>query len=258
MPVTREIVDGVLHIRLDRPDKRNAIDRDMALGLDNALEALDRDESVRCGVLAAIGPVFSAGTDLFDPRDKTTPAGGEYGLLRRQRLKPLIAAVAGPALGGGFEIALACDLIVASVAATFGLPETRRGLVATGGGLFRTAAAVPRQLAAELLLTGSPITAERALSAGLVNRLVAAGEAEDEAHRLACKIAECAPYATGLTLAALRGAVAADEEVGWSITREAREKVLAGPEAAEGKRAFAERRAPSWAVPPAAAVGDEE
>src|SRR5690606_7351796 len=116
--------------------------------------------------------VFCAGTDMSDRRDKRTARGGEYGLLRRERTKPLIAVVDGAALGGGFEIVLACDMVVASDRAQFGLPETRRGLVATGGGLFRAARALPQHIAAEMLLTGLRLDAHRAFALGLVNRVL--------------------------------------------------------------------------------------
>src|SRR3712207_3436178 len=144
----------------------------MALAIEEALDELEADPSLRAGVLTAEGPVFCAGTDLKDSAEKRTERGGEYGLLRRERSKPLVAAVDGPAVGGGFEVVLACDLVVASTRATFSLPETLRGVVATGGALFRGPRSLPYHVAVELLLTGAVLAAERAWSLGLVNRLV--------------------------------------------------------------------------------------
>ncbi len=242
MPVTSVRDGSTLVITLDRPEKRNAIDHDMAMALDRELGVLATDDELRCGVLCATGSVFSAGTDLFDPRDKTTPDGGEYGLLRRRRDKPLIAAVEGAALGGGFEILLACDLVVASVHATFGLPETRRGVVATGGGLFRAQQVLPRNVVLELLLAGPPLEATRAPELGVVNRLVEPGAAVDAALELAAEIAEGGPVATALTLGVVRDFTAGQEYLGWALTAAAREKILDSPEAIEGRAAFAERR----------------
>jgi enoyl-CoA hydratase/carnithine racemase len=247
-PVVVDRRGAVLLIRLNRPERRNAIDRDTAVALDAALELLDRDPGLRCGVLLGVGPVFSAGTDLYDGRDKRTTHGGEYGLLRRERVRPLIAAVEGPAVGGGFEIVMACDLVVASTGASFSLPETRRGLVATGGGLFRAARSLPYHVAAELLLAGTTLDAARAYSFGVVNRLVDPGDAETVALELATEIRAGAPNATALTLDALRISSATNEQVGWWATNRARSAVLGSGEAAEGTAAWRERRQPAWAV----------
>lgn len=246
MTVTYEADGAVMVIRLDRPDKRNAIDREMAEGLDRAVDALESDARVRAGLLVASGPVFCAGTDMGDPRDKRTERGGEYGLLRRERTKPLIAVVDGPALGGGFEIVLACDLIVTSERASFGLPETRRGLAATGGALFRAPRSLPFHVAAELLLTGRELDAERAYALGLSNLLVPAGDVVARARQLAADVARGGPVATAETLAALRGFAGRDDQLGWWMTGRVKDAVLAGPEADEGRAAFRERRGPSW------------
>lgn len=241
--------DGpVLTISLARPDKRNAIHPEMVPELDEAFALLDDDPSVRVGVLAADGPVFSAGSDLHvtEAAPLRSARGGEYGLVRRERTRPLIAAVDGAALGGGFELVLACDLVVASTAASFGLPEVQRGVVASCGGLFRGPRALPRNLATELLLTGVPLDARRAYELGFVNRLVAPGEARAAAVELATRVAAAAPQAVRASLRVLQEVEAANDVAGWRATDAAVDHVTATTDAAEGRRAFFERRAPIW------------
>src|ERR1700679_2627629 len=162
-----------------REAKRNAVNRQLADELDAAFNLLEDDDGLWAGVLTGTGSVFCAGSDLTAGGDYVTERGGEYGLIRRRRDKPLIAAVEGPALGGGLELVLACDLVVAATTATFGLPEVRRGVVPTSAGLFRAPSTLPLNLASELILIGDSIDAERAHGAGLVNRLVEPGEAEN-------------------------------------------------------------------------------
>jgi enoyl-CoA hydratase/carnithine racemase len=239
----------VLLVRMVREDKRNAVDHAMALALDAACNRLEDDTGLRAGVLTGTPAVFSAGTDMYDPQDKRTPRGGEYGLIRRLRRKPLIAAVEGSAVGGGLEIALSCDLIVASRAARFGLPETRRGLIATSGALFRGPRALPRNVATELLLTGATLGADRAYQLGLVNQVVPDGAAVAAAMELARQVCQSSQAAVAETLTALAELARADEETGWAVTERARAAVLASPDADEGRLAFAERRNPTWARP---------
>lgn len=180
--------DGhILIITLNRPDKRNAVDRALADELDAALNLLDDDDELWCGVLTGAGPVFCAGSDLTSGGDYVTDRGGEYGIIRRRRRTPLIAALQGPALGGGLEIALACDLIVADRDAVLGLPEVRRGLLPTCAGLFRGPRALPLNVATELAITGEPMSAERAAAYGLVNRVSDPGAALDDALALAVR-----------------------------------------------------------------------
>ena len=170
--------DGhVLVITMDRAEKRNAVDRAMADALDDALNELDDDQDLWAGVLTGSADVFSAGSDLTAGGDYATARGGEYGIIRRRRRKPLVAAVEGAALGGGLEIVLACDLVVAASTARFGLPEVRIGVVPTCAGLFRAPRALPLNLAKQLILTGRPIEAGRAYEVGFVNVLTAPGEA---------------------------------------------------------------------------------
>ncbi len=242
--VTRE--EHVLVIEMRRGAKRNAVDRALADALDAALTLLDEEDDLWVGVLTADGPVFSAGSDLAAGGDYYTERGGEYGVIRRHRAKPLIAAVDGPALGGGFEIVLACDLVVASDAAMFGLPEVARGLVPTCAGLFRAPRSLPLNLARELVLTGDPIPASRAYAAGFVNVLTAAGQARAEAVRLAQKICTNAPVAVRVSLAAVNEVAAAADAAGWEATDTAKRTIGGSEDAAEGVRAFFEKRAPRW------------
>ena len=189
---------------------------------------------------------FSAGTDLAAGAGSATPRGGKYGVVRRHRTTPLIAAVEGLAYGGGFEIVLSCDLVVAARTARFALPETARGLVANCGALFRAPRALPLNIAREMLLTGDPLDAERAWSLGLVNRLVEAGEAERAAVELAERVCANAPVAQRLSLLAVAAADAEREALGWAATEQADVEVNASADAAEGVAAFREKRAPRW------------
>ncbi|RII09690.1 Carnitinyl-CoA dehydratase [Streptomyces sp. YIM 130001] len=236
----------VLVIRMCRAHKRNAVDRALADALDEAFNTLDDDPDLRAGVLTGSDGVFSAGSDLTANGDYVTERGGAYGLIRRRRTTPLIAAVEGPALGGGLELVLACDLVVASATAVFGLPEVSRGLVATCAGLFRGPRALPVNLARELALTGDPFDAERAHAAGLVNRLTAEGAALDTAVALATRIAENAPVAVRASLTAMDRWLTAEDALGWRATAEAVATVEASDDLAEGISAFLEKRAPVW------------
>jgi enoyl-CoA hydratase/carnithine racemase len=250
-PAPRRLVetwrDGhVLVVALCRPEKRNAVDRALADAIDAALNELDDDPDLWVGVLTATGTVFSAGSDLHAAGDYVTTRGGEYGVVRRRRRKPLIAAVEGPALGGGLEIVLSCDLVVASTTARFGLPEVVIGLVPSCGALFRAPRAVPLNLAKEMVLTGAPLSAARAHAAGMVNELTEPGRALDGALRLARRICANSPLAVQACLAAMNDAVADADEVGWAATRRAKESVSTTADAGEGVRAFFERRPPVW------------
>jgi enoyl-CoA hydratase len=239
--------DGrVLVISMERTEKRNAIDRAMADSLDNALNELDDDQDLWAGVLTGSTDVFSAGSDLTAGGDYATARGGEYGIIRRRRRKPLIAAVEGPALGGGLEIVLACDLIVAASTARFGLPEVRIGVVPTCAGLFRAPQALPLNLARQLILTGRPIEAGRAYEVGFVNILTAPGEALAEAVSLAQQLCENAPVSVQACLAAVNDIVGAQDELGWQETQQAMTAAIGSEDAREGVRAFLEKRPPAW------------
>lgn len=244
--VTTERSGHVLLVRIERPHKRNAIDAVTTAALDAALNTLDDDPDLWVGVLAGTAVAFSAGTDLAAGAGPPTPRGGGYGVVRRDRTTPLIAAVEGLAYGGGFEIVLACDLVVAARTARFALPETARGLVANCGALFRAPRALPLNIAREMLLTGDPLDAERAWSLGLVNRLVEPGTAERVALELAERICANAPVAQRLSLRGVAAADADRDALGWAATERASEEVNASADAAEGVAAFREKRLPRW------------
>ncbi|MFA5632287.1 MAG: enoyl-CoA hydratase-related protein [Porticoccaceae bacterium] len=242
---TRRETD-VLIITLQREDRRNAIDRSMADAIDAALNLLDDDGEIRCGVLTGGTRVFCAGSDLRSKGDYVTSRGGEYGIIRRRRRKPLVAAVEGLALGGGMEIALACDLVVAADNARFGLPEVMRGVVPTCGALFRAVQALPPNLAREMILTGEPIDAPRAYAAGWVNRLAQPGQALSEALALAQRISANAPLSVQGSLEAMNSWLACHDREGWEATERALTGIRGSEDTQEGIRAFFERRPPVW------------
>ncbi len=238
--------DHLLILSMQRVSKRNAIDRSMADALDAALNELDDDDSLWAGIITGTDAMFSAGSDLTCNGDYVTDRGGEYGLIRRVRRKPLIAAVEGFALGGGFEIVLACDLVVASREARFGLPEVSIGVIPTCAALFRAPNALPLNLARELILTGDPIDAERAHAAGLVNRLTEPGAALPEAVRLAERILRNAPLSVQGCLAAVNEWSAREEGLGWRLTGRTFEGIRGTEDVREGVRSFLEKRPPEW------------
>ncbi|MFE3189816.1 enoyl-CoA hydratase-related protein [Nocardia sp. NPDC059240] len=246
MTVEHERDDRTLVIRMNRPHKRNAIDAEMTAGLDAALNAFEDDPDLWVAVLTGTESMFSAGTDLSAGSGEKTARGGEYGVIRRRMGKPLIAAVEGHAFGGGTELVLACDLVVASRTATFGLPEVTRGVIATCGGLFRTRRALPLNVAKEMLLTGDPLTAERAYQLGFVNRLTEPGAAEASARALAQRICRNAPVSVRESLTALERLNSADDVRAWQVTDAAMTATLSSHDTAEGIAAFLERREPRW------------
>ena len=244
--VGRERDEHVLVISMQRAAKRNAIDRAMADELDDALNELDDDDQLWVGILSGTREVFSAGSDLTAGGDYVTTRGGEYGLIRRRRRKPLIAAVEGPALGGGLEIVLACDLVVASRQARFGLPEVSIGVIPTCAGLFRGPRALPLNLARQLILTGRPFDAARAYEAGFVNALTEPGGAVEEARRLAAEICTNAPVSVQASLSAVNDVIADGDAFGWEQTEAALRTASASADAREGVAAFLEKRPPVW------------
>jgi enoyl-CoA hydratase len=248
MPVETEVRERVLVVAIRREEKRNAIDQEIADGISAALDRLDDDPELWVGVLTGTATVFSAGSDLATSRggSAATERGGEYGVIRRHRAKPLIAAVEGPALGGGFEIVLACDLVVAARDASFGLPEVRRGLVPTCAGLFRSPRALPLNVARELLLTGDRLDPERAYALGFVNVLAEPGGAIDAALALADRVCAAGPVAVRASLRALEATVAERDELGWSATATATDAIKQSDDMREGVRAFFEKREPRW------------
>jgi enoyl-CoA hydratase len=241
--------ERVLVITINRPDQRNAINGAVATGIAAALDRLDADDELSVGVLTGAGKGFCAGMDLqaFVAGELPYVADrGFAGITQRSADKPLIAAVEGFAVAGGLEVALACDLLVASRGAKLGIPEVKRSLVAAGGGLLRLPRVLPRNVAVELALTGDPILAERAHELGMVNRLAEPGGALDAALELAAAIAPNGPLALAASKRILRDSLAWPEAEFWE-----RQDAIAGPvrqseDAREGARAFAEKRPPVW------------
>lgn len=238
-------------ITIDRPDARNAVNGEVATGIEEALDKIEPDDSIWLSILTGTPPVFCAGADLKEinagrARELQTKRGGFAGLVRRERKKPVIAAIDGPALAGGTEIALSCDLIVASTTATFGIPEVKRGIVAGGGGLFRLGRRIPFNVAMEWALTGAAYPAERATELGLVNRLCGPGEALGEARKLAGEIAANGPLAVQLSRQVMLDTTYKREDEGWSGSKAAVGEVFKSNDLKEGIQAFIEKRPPQW------------
>jgi enoyl-CoA hydratase len=241
--------DAVLTITINRPTQKNAVNHDVAVQLGSALDLLDTDPELSVGVLTGAGGTFSAGMDLkaFAQGElPMLPGRGFGGLTRAVVRKPLVAAVEGWALGGGFELALACDVIVAAEDARFGFPEVKRGLVAGEGGLIRLPRRIPYHLALRVLLTGEPLGAAEAREHGLVAELTAAGGALDKAHALAEQIARNAPLALAAVKEVIRETQALDDAGAFERQDELISGLLSSEDVREGARAFAEKRAPVW------------
>jgi len=242
--------DGaILVITLNRPKARNAVNAALARGLAAAVEDLDGDPELAVGVLTGAGGSFCSGMDL-----KAFVAGesmfvehrGFAGIVQGPPRKPIIAAVEGFAVAGGFEIALACDLIVASRGTKLGIPEVKRSLVAAGGALLRLPSRIPYHVAMEMTLTGEPISAEQAAEHGLVNRLTEPGEAVAAARELAAKIAVNGPLALAASKRILVEAPGWPADEAWRRQAEITDPVFGSQDAREGATAFAEKRDPVW------------
>lgn len=241
--------DGIVVVTINRPQQRNAVNRAVSYGVCEAIDELDRNPGLRVGVLTGAGGTFCSGMDLkaFLRGEVTRVEGrGILGIAMTPPKKPLIAAVEGYALAGGFESVLACDLVVAARDAQFGLPEVKRGLAAAAGGLLRLPRLLPPRIAMEIALTGDFIGAERLAQFGLVNILTEPGGALEAARALARRIIVNAP----LSVAASKRVVV--EQQDWPLDAMfARQQEITGPvlasnDAREGAAAFAERRAPNW------------
>jgi enoyl-CoA hydratase len=238
-------------ITIDRPEVRNAINGEVSRGIEAAIDEIENDSALWVGILAGSGKVFSAGADLkaaVEGRggDISTKRGGFGGIAWRQRDKPIIAAVDGAALAGGCEIVLACDLVVASKAARFGIPEVKRGLIAGAGGLFRLARQLPPNIAMELALTGDPIDAATAAGWGIVNILTEPGEALAGARQLADRIIANAPMSVRFSRRAILETSFLDDAAAFQKSAEILLANCATEDFAEGPRAFLEKRAPVW------------
>jgi enoyl-CoA hydratase/carnithine racemase len=238
-------------ITLNRPEARNAISPEVSATMVGILDEIEADPELRTVVVTGNGEVFSAGADLKvvaqgRAGDIANVKGGFAGLVSRDFPKPIIAAVNGPALAGGCEIVLSCDLVVAADTSRFGIPEVQRGLMAAAGGLIRLPKRLPLAIALELAMTGDPIDADRALQLGLVNRVVPRDEVLPTALALAERIAANSPIAVRQSRKLVREAGELDEAAGWKRTNELMVDVFTSGDAIEGATAFAEKRPPVW------------
>jgi crotonobetainyl-CoA hydratase len=257
---TYEVSEGIGIITLNRPEALNAINAALSSDVGNALEAAAADPAVQVVIVTGRGRAFCVGADLKELDQKRSleaaghPEWGFAGLVQHWVDKPVIAAVNGFALGGGTEIVLAADLAVAADTAVFGLPEVKVGLLATAGGVVRLQQQIPLKRALELTLTGDHIDAGTALELGLVNRVVPVERVLDEALALAGRIASNAPLSVRHTKRMIhrtwRGGSdwnpAWTGEDPWQVNAEAMATVFATSDAAEGTRAFSEKRPPRW------------
>ena len=241
--------DGIQVITINRPEAKNALNRAVAEGVAAAVDELEDDDDLRVGVLTGAGGTFSSGMDLkafLRGENPGIEGRGLCGITETPPRKPLIAAVEGWALAGGFELLLACDLVVAAETARFGIPEVKRALVAGGGAAMLLPRRMPYALALELLLTGDPLPAPRAAEVGLVNRIAPAGGALDGALALAATIAENGPLAVAATKAIARASADWTFEEGWQRQLPFLTPVFASEDAREGAAAFGEKRKPVW------------
>jgi enoyl-CoA hydratase len=248
-PVLVERRDGVQVVTINRPEARNALDRAVAERVAAAVDELDADDELRVGVLTGAGGTFSSGMDLKAFLRGESPAiegRGLCGITRTPPRKPLIGAVEGWALAGGFELLLACDLVVAAETARFGVPEVKRSLVAAGGAALQLPRRIPFAVALEMLLTGEPLDAPRAAQLGLVNRVTAEGGALGGALALAATIAANGPLAVAATKQIARSSADWTLEQGWTEQDRLVQPVFGSEDAREGAAAFAERRPPVW------------
>lgn len=247
--VLQERHGPVLVITINRPEVRNAFDFRTADAMARAIDELDGNDEIVCGVLTGAGGHFSSGMDMRAFLEGDVPyvaSRGIFGIVNSPPEKPLVAAVEGAALAGGFELMLACDLAVAARDVMLGINEVRRGTCASAGGLMKLPRRIPPAIAAEMALTGESIDATRAIELGLVNRVTDPGETLPAAIELAGSIARNAPLAVRASKRVLI------ETHGWSPEEEwSKQGEIVGPiwdsnDAREGSRAFKERRDPNW------------
>ncbi len=249
--VEREDRGHVAILRLNRPEARNAISPEVSMEMEAHLDAIESDPQIRTVVITGTGEVFCAGADLKviasgGANAIASPKGGFAGITNRDFPKPIIAAVQGPALAGGFEIVLSCDLVVAADDSRFGIPEVQRGLIAAAGGLIRLPKRVPLALALEFAMTGDPIPASRAFELGLVNRLVPKADVLDTAIALAERIGENSPIAVRYSRKLVKEAAEVNEAEAWRINAKYTVEVFSAGDAVEGATAFAQKRKPNW------------
>lgn len=251
--IVSKLPDHVALVTINRPEARNAVSPEVARGLEAAIDQTDADDDVWVVILTGTGTeAFCAGADLKAVsagrgHELRTERGGFAGFVHASKKKPWIAAVNGPALAGGCELALACDLIVAVAQARFGLPEVKRGLIASAGGLYRLPRALPPAVAREMILTGEPIGADRAHALGMVNALVADGAALlPAAQALAARITVNAPVAVRESLAVARRSLDDTDAELRRASEEGQARNMQSEDFKEGPRAFIEKRAPRW------------
>lgn len=247
--VLTQFDDGVAVITINRPEARNAVDRSVAEGIAAAIDEFESRSDLVVGIIVGAGKNFCAGMDLkaFTRGETPTIAGrGFGGITEKPPTKPLIAAVEGPALAGGCELALSADLIVAAEDAQFGLPEVKRGLVAAAGGLLRLPKTMPYQMAMEVALTGNPLSATTAHQHGLVNRVTETGKALAGARALAHEISTNGPLAVRATKKIMAGSIQWTDEDAFTRQSDIAKPVFHSVDAQEGARAFAEKRQPIW------------
>jgi enoyl-CoA hydratase len=239
----------VLVVTINRPQARNAVNTAVSQGIAAAMDELDADDTLTIGVITGAGGTFCSGMDLkaFVAGERPSiPGRGFGGVTQAPPRKPLIAAVEGYALAGGCELMLACDLVTAAENAKFGIPETKRGLVAAAGGLLRLPHRIPPNVAMELALTGDFLGADDAHRLGLVNRITPAGGALDAALGLADKIAANGPLAVAVTKRVIRESADWSADEMWDRQAELVNPVMTSADAREGATAFAEKRPPKW------------
>ena len=239
-------------ITLNRPEARNAVNGDIAQGMEAALDDYEANDELRCAILKANGKAFCAGADLKliaagKASEMSTKKGGFAGLIQRDRVKPLIAAVTGSALAGGTEVALSCDMIVAADNTNFGLPEVKRSLVAAAGGVFRLPRVIGKTAAMEVILTGDPLPAPRAYELGMINYVVPETEVLAKAEELANRVAVNAPLAVQASRKLAARALLGGEDIEhFKAGGEAFKTIAASEDFKEGPKAFIEKRAPVW------------
>ncbi len=246
--VITTVLDGILIVTINRPEAKNAMTKAAAEGIAAAMDRLDSEDELRVGIITGAGGTFCSGMDLkgfLRGESPSVEGRGFGGVVQAPPAKPLIAAVDGYALAGGLELMIACDLVVASEEAQFGIPEVKRGLVAAAGGVMMLPDQIPERIAMELALTGEFIGAARAYELGLINQITE-GSALDAAIALAMKIVANGPLAVRVSKQIIK------DSRGWAMEdRYDNQAKLIGPvfvseDAREGAAAFAEKRAPNW------------
>ena len=244
-----DIAEGVMTITMNRPEAKNAMNKSMAEGISAAIDEFEGSADIRVAVLTGNGGTFCSGMDLkgfLAGETPTVPGRGFGGLSHYSPAKPLIAATEGYALAGGFELVLACDMVVASRTTKFGLPEVKRSLVAGAGGVFRLPQQIPERIAMEMVMTGDHYTAERMYECGLVNALADEGKALEGAKELAARIAINGTLATAASKKIMKEYKSWPHDEIWTRQQDIMNPVFASEDAREGATAFAEKRAPQW------------